>query len=302
MKNGAAQQWAWRSGGGSRSSRSRSRGYSSVGASHVAVILLDRPEAPQRLHPAIMETLGPLWERLDTDGHTRCIVFGTTSDSFFCSGIDVKEVARTGQAGADLPWGRGPRLTARHAHVFTPVICAVEGQVVGGGMHFVLDADIVVAGQSATFFDTHNKLGMVASGETVGLVVKAGLGAALQFALGGTKHRMDVDRAQELGTGAGGGARRHRVRGCDGVRRARGHRLAQRDKEDCRDRLGGGEPRPRRGAPFRSRSVIGRQRDHPDWREGPRAFAEKRDPVWKDWSVEHRVRGNSSTTSCWTTG
>src|ERR1700677_3942190 len=166
---------------------------------HVSVVLFDRPERRKALSPEMMASFCPLWEALDTDGRTRCIVIGSTSDQFFCSGIDVKEVARSGEAGVDLPWGRGPHLTTKHTHVFTPVVCAVEGPTVGGGMHFVLDADVVIAGKGATFFDTHTMLGFVGASETAGLVVKGGLGAALYFGLGGSKARLSAEHARSLG-------------------------------------------------------------------------------------------------------
>jgi E-phenylitaconyl-CoA hydratase len=248
---------------------------------HVSVILLDRPQRRNAFTPAIMDALGPLWQKLDTDRRTRCIVFGTTSDTFFCSGIDVKEVAKSGNAGADLPWGRGPHLTARHAHVFTPVICAVEGQTVGGGMHFVLDADVVIAGESSTFFDTHTQLGMVASGETVGLTVKAGLGSALYFALGGTRVRMDAVHALSLGLVqeivTDGTALEAALDFAQHVAKTSPSATKKTVEIAWAAASLGHDEALRYG-----RSVLGRQREHPDWREGPRAFAEKRHPVWRD--------------------
>jgi E-phenylitaconyl-CoA hydratase len=248
---------------------------------HVSVVLLDRPARRNAFTPEMMAAFGPLWEQLDTDGRTRCIVFGSTSDQFFCSGIDVKEVARTGEAGVDLPWGRGPHLTTKHCHVFTPVVCAVEGPTVGGGMHFVLDADIVFAGHGATFFDTHAMLGLVGASETAGLVVKAGIGAALYFGLGGPKARLSADHARGLGlvqeVVADGAALESALAFADHL--ATGSPSATKKTAEiawAAASLGYDE------ALRFGRAVSARQRSHPDWREGPRAFAEKRSPVWQD--------------------
>jgi enoyl-CoA hydratase/carnithine racemase len=248
---------------------------------HVTVVLLDRPERRNAFTSAIMAELGPLWQRLDTDGSTRCIVFGTTSDSFFCSGIDVKEVAKSGEAGVDLPWGRGPHLTTKHAHVFTPVICAVEGAAVGGGLHFVLDADVVIAGQSATFFDTHTMLGMVGATETVGLVAKAGLGAALYFALGGTRVRIGAEHARSLGlvqeVVPDGTALQAAIDFAGYVATT----APSATKKTVEIAWAAASLGMEDGLRF-GRAVGARQREHPDWREGPRAFAEKRAPAWRD--------------------
>jgi E-phenylitaconyl-CoA hydratase len=248
---------------------------------HVSVVLFDRPDRRNAFTPQMMAAFGPLWERLDTDGRTRCIVIGSTSDQFFCSGIDVKEVARTGEAGVDLPWGRGPHLTTKHTHVFTPVVCAVEGPTVGGGMHFVLDADVVIAGHRATFFDTHAMLGLVGATETAGLVVKAGLGAALYFGLGGPKARLSAELARNLGlvqeVVADGGALDAALTFAEHVATASPSAVKKTVEIAWTAASVGYDEALRFG-----RAVSARQRSHPDWREGPRAFAEKRSPVWQD--------------------
>ena len=247
----------------------------------VTVVLLDRPTRRNAFTSHMMAAFGPLWQRLDVDGKTRCIVFGTTSEDFFCSGIDVKQVAETGEAGADLPWGRPPHLTTKHARVFTPVVCAVEGPTVGGGMHFVLDADIVIAGDEATFFDTHTRLGFVGATETVGLTVKAGLGAALYFGLGGTNVRISAHDAKNLGLVQEivpkGTALTRAIE--FGAFVAQGSPSA--NKRTVEVAWAAADLGCEEGLRF-GRSLTARQRDHPDWKEGPRAFAEKREPRWQD--------------------
>ena len=71
--------------------------------------------------------------------------------------------------------------------------------VVGGGLHWVVEADIVVASEEATFRDTHVNVGFVGNRENLGLVLKAGLGAALYLSLVGTSAVLDARRGQELG-------------------------------------------------------------------------------------------------------
>ena len=107
----------------------------------------------------------------------------------------------------------GPELTgyesrgpAEHIRLFypqdgleKPVICAVNGLCVGGGLHFVVDSDVVVAAESAAFMDTHVNVGMVGAIENVGLAKRLPLGAALRMTLMGRHYRMTARRAYELG-------------------------------------------------------------------------------------------------------
>jgi E-phenylitaconyl-CoA hydratase len=75
----------------------------------------------------------------------------------------------------------------------------VEGRVIGGGLHWVAEADIVVASEQATFRDTHVERGFVGNRENLDLALKAGLGAALYMSLVGGQVELDAQRALSLG-------------------------------------------------------------------------------------------------------
>ena len=79
------------------------------------------------------------------------------------------------------------------------MLCAVNGLCVGGGLHFVVDADIVLASENAAFMDTHVNVGMVGALENIGLAKRLPLGAALRMTLLGRHYRMPARRAYELG-------------------------------------------------------------------------------------------------------
>src|SRR5204862_1580441 len=91
------------------------------------------------------------------------------------------------------------RFTAWHNQVWKPVIAAVNGTCAGGGLHFVADADIVVAASDATFLDPHVSIGQVAAYETIALVDKSPAEAILRMAFTGRHERMSARRAYELG-------------------------------------------------------------------------------------------------------
>ena len=130
------------------------------------VVLLDRPESGNAHNRAMINALGRAWLHFKEDSEVRVVVIGSTTDRNFCTGIDLKEVAGAGGFGglAEMT-GFGPVLgsgqTHRDAGLRKPVLSAVEGRVIGGGLHWVAEADIVVAGENAVFRDTHVERGFV---------------------------------------------------------------------------------------------------------------------------------------------
>src|SRR3954467_9011597 len=97
------------------------------------------------------------WTELDADDDVRVIV-NTGNGRAFQTGLDVVQLSRDKDAlreqsrrtrDAEL------RFTAWHNDVWKPVIAAVNGVCAGGGLHFVADADIVIASRDATFLDPH---------------------------------------------------------------------------------------------------------------------------------------------------
>ena len=77
------------------------------------------------------------------------------------------------------------KLTGWHCNVSKPVITAVNGVCAGGGLHWVADADIVIAASDATFVDPHVSIGQVSALETIALMRKIPAEAVLRMALVG---------------------------------------------------------------------------------------------------------------------
>jgi len=141
------------------------------------------------------------WGELDGDPAVRVIVT-TGNGRAFQTGLDVAQLARDPQAlkeqsrrtrDAEL------RFTAWHNQVWKPVIAAVNGVCAGGGLHFVADADIVIAAESATFLDPHVSVGQVSAFETIALARKSPMEAVTRMALIGRGERIDAHRAYQLG-------------------------------------------------------------------------------------------------------
>jgi E-phenylitaconyl-CoA hydratase len=172
------------------------------------------------------------------------------------------------------------RLTPYQNRVWKPVICAVNGLVAGGGLHFVVDSDIVVASETAAFMDTHTTVGQVGALENIGLARRMTLGGALLMTLVGRDYRMPAARAHQLGL----------VDLLEPTPQAaleRALELAQSIKKNSPQALAlskqaiwGAMEEGYSRAVDAGWSLLRLQWSHPDFVEGPKAFGEKRTPVW----------------------
>jgi len=69
----------------------------------------------------------------------------------------------------------------------------------GAGLHFVADADVVIAASDATFLDPHVSVGQVTAIETIGMIRKSPTEPIMRMALAGSYERMTAERARQLG-------------------------------------------------------------------------------------------------------
>jgi enoyl-CoA hydratase/carnithine racemase len=90
-------------------------------------------------------------------------------------------------------------MTAWHLGISTPVICAVNGVCAGGGLHFVADADIVIASANATFVDPHVSVGQAVAYEEIALAKSSPMEPIMRMSLVGRHERMSARRAYQLG-------------------------------------------------------------------------------------------------------
>jgi enoyl-CoA hydratase len=167
----------------------------------VGWLYFDRPQAGNAMDARMMAALPGAWRELDGDAGVRAIVLTGTGRAFQ-TGLDLAALSgepaslreQTRQTrDADL------RLTGWHLGVRTPVIAAVNGVCAGGGLHFVVDADIVIASTAATFLDPHVSLGQASAWEAIGLTRRMAATAASRLVLLGRHERLSAQRAFELG-------------------------------------------------------------------------------------------------------
>ncbi|WP_030915316.1 enoyl-CoA hydratase/isomerase family protein [Streptosporangium amethystogenes] len=167
----------------------------------VGWLVNNRPEVLNAMNNAMREELAAAWLELDRDPAVRVIV-QTGEGRAFQTGADLSEIATDGvgmERYQDSLIDFDLHFTSWHQNVTKPVVAAVNGLCAGGGLHFVADADIVIAASDATFFDPHVSVGQVTAIEVIGLAKKIPFEAVMRMALVGAHERMTAQRAYELG-------------------------------------------------------------------------------------------------------
>ncbi|HSS10336.1 MAG TPA: enoyl-CoA hydratase/isomerase family protein [Acidimicrobiales bacterium] len=249
----------------------------------VGWLIFNRPESGNAMDSTMLSELEAAWADLDRDPDVRVIV-NTGNGPAFQTGLDMAQLARDPAAlreqsrrtaQADL------RLTAWHNRVWKPVVAAVNGVCAGGGLHFVADADIVIAAVDATFVDPHVSVGQVTSSEAIGLLRKIPAEAVMRMALVGRYERLTAQRALELGMVSQLVEPPERLRE---EAQALAERIARNSpaamaatKRALWQALEVGLTEACRAGARELVSLWG----HPDQEEGPRAFVEKRQPIWQ---------------------
>jgi enoyl-CoA hydratase len=248
----------------------------------VGWLIFDRPDVRNAMDANMLSELEDAWRELDHDPDVRVIV-NTGNGPDFQTGVDLVQLSKDKEAlreqsrrtrDAEL------RLTAWHNQVWKPVIAAVNGVCAGGGLHFVADADVVIAASDATFPDPHVSLGQVSAYETIGLARKSPMEPIVRMALTGVHERMDARRARQLGILSEVVDPPDRLRDeaqTLGEKIARNSPAAMRLTKQAL--WGALELGLTDACRVGARTVVSMW-GHPDQEEGPRAFAEKREPEW----------------------
>jgi enoyl-CoA hydratase/carnithine racemase len=248
----------------------------------VGWLINDRPAQLNAMSAEMREELGAAWLELDRDPSVRVIVH-TGEGRAFQTGVDVTELATDGigmERYREQVEAFDLHFTAWHQRVAKPVITAVNGICAGGGLHWVADADIVIAASDAEFFDPHVSVGQVVAIEAIGLMRKVPVEAVMRMALVGRYERISAARALELGMVSQVVDPPERLRDEAQVlaeKVARNSPAAMRaTKRALWAALEMGLTDACRSGARELTSLWG----HPDQEEGPKAFAERREPRW----------------------
>jgi crotonobetainyl-CoA hydratase len=248
---------------------------------NVMVITINRPEARNAVNSAVSIGVGTALEEAAEDPEVRAIVITGAGDKSFCAGADLKAITRGESVyapGREL-WGFAGFV---NHFVDKPTIAAVNGTALGGGTELALAADLIVAAENATFGLPEVKRGLLAGAGGV-FRLPAQIPQRLAMEMIFTGEPITAARSVEIGlinavapVGESVGAaielaQRIAVNAPLSVQASK--RIAYgvvdgaRPDEDARWSLSAAE--------------WAQLKTSDDAKEGPLAFSQKREPVWK---------------------
>jgi enoyl-CoA hydratase len=174
---------------------------------HVALVTLNRPEARNSINPEVGARLAAAWEQVRDDDEVRVAVV-TGTGSAFCAGADLGQLIPlvSGTREPENEWDeqvvKNPALPSaallRNFDTEKPVIAAINGHAIAGGMEMVQGTDIRVACPEAKFGVQEVKWAIFpAGGSTVRLPVQLPYAKAMELLL--TGDLIDAEEALSLG-------------------------------------------------------------------------------------------------------
>lgn len=246
----------------------------------VLEVVLDRPKA-NAIDLETSRIMGEVFTEFRDDDALRVAIITGAGDKFFCPGWDLKAAA--GGDAVDGDYGKGGFGGLQELRDLNkPVIAAINGIACGGGLELALSADILLAADHATFALPEIRSGTVADAASIKLPKRIPYHVAMEMLL--TGRWIDADEAARWGL----------------VNRILPAAHLMDEARKLADELAAGPPlvfaaikevvREAEGMKFQDAmnrigksqfATVERLYRSEDQIEGARAFAEKRDPVWK---------------------
>ena len=164
----------------------------------VAIVTLNRPERLNALNMKLVGELYDAFERFNADKEVGVIIL-TGSGRAFCAGLDVQDWENPAPPASGEPMSYRSQLRwLEMMRASKPVVVAVNGLAVGGGITVILSCDIRIASERAQFEERHVRVGLVPDMGSSRLLVQAvGLAHALRLQL--TGRRIDAREAERIG-------------------------------------------------------------------------------------------------------
>lgn len=262
----------------------------------IALIELNRPDRHNAINSVMSRELPAVWRTFDADPSAIVAIVTGAGKKAFCTGADLTDLPELELDDQGTPLIDSISWTPLQNQVWKPVICAVNGRTIGGGLHFVADCDIVLASDDATFCDSHVSVGLVSGLEPVALARRMPMGAVLRMALMGTGEALTAQQACALGMVSEVREkselleRAWSIAQC--IKRNSPNAMAQTKRA-----IWGSKESGLTRASHEAWRMMVHHNETPDFLEGIRAFTEKREPRWTDYPGTHPGRtGNSANT------
>ena len=244
---------------------------------HIAVVTLNRPEARNTINGALTLALNAATRAIERDRQIRVAILTGAGGDFFCAGADVRVLAAGESASIFTPDGNlaGFVRVARSK----PWICALNGRAIGGGCEIALACDMIVAAEGGSFTMPEVKRGLAPTSGGAFRLPRA-LPRAIALEVMTTGAPLSFERAYQFGM----------------INRLVPGNALMEEALFLAKAIEENSPSGVRGALRIARDASGlseaelwdlsaRARldiyESPDCKEGPRAFLEKRPPVWE---------------------
>ncbi|MET3918867.1 E-phenylitaconyl-CoA hydratase [Variovorax sp. OAS795] len=246
----------------------------------VAIVTLNRPEAMNSIDPESNEQLLAIWDQVSSDEEIRVVVLTGAGERAFCTGADLKKTMPPADSAARQVFRAG----TRHSNFGTlqtdkPVIAAINGYALGGGLELALLADIRICSENAQFGLPEVRVGSIpGAGGTQRLIRAVGQSDAMWMLL--TGDRIDANEALRIGLVSKVVPLSALQQTAINLARAMAANAPLAMTAAKRLAMTGREL-PLAGGLELERQAFGVLRDSEDRLEGRRAFADKRAPVFR---------------------
>ena len=165
-------------------------------ADGVRTLTLNRPAARNALSSELLDRLVEALHAAEDDAGVLAVVL-TGTDPAFCAGLDLREAGASGLPSSAVTDPKGSVWWVLYG-MNTPVIGAINGPTITGGLELALQCSFLVASERAVFGDTHARVGVHPGGGLTGLLPQAvGLRKAREMSL--TGNFIDAAEAHRLG-------------------------------------------------------------------------------------------------------
>lgn len=165
---------------------------------HVGVLTVQRPDALNALNTTLLTELDQFLSGLEKTKDIRALIITGSGEKAFVAGADIKEIDTLDAKTAAQFSAQGQSVFSKIENLFCPVIAAVNGFALGGGLELALSCDFIVASSTAKFGLPECTLGLLPGfGGTVRLARRVSPGLARQWTF--TGEMVSADRALQTG-------------------------------------------------------------------------------------------------------
>ncbi|MCY7783600.1 MULTISPECIES: enoyl-CoA hydratase [unclassified Bacillus (in: firmicutes)] len=165
---------------------------------HIAVITLNRPQAANALSAEMLRNLQLILQKIEFNSNIRCVILTGTGEKAFCAGADLKERIKLKEDQVLESVSLIQRTAALLEALPQPVIAAMNGSALGGGLELAMACDLRIAAESAMLGLPETGLAIIpGAGGTQRLPRLIGRGKAKELIY--TGNRVTAHKAKEIG-------------------------------------------------------------------------------------------------------